>query len=102
MLIRLGYDILFDIPGPAAMVAMLHVHPSRAADLREPDELQLTPPAPTETYIDSFGNICTRFVALAGELRLYNSTLIEDSGEPDEINPAALQVPVQDLPAEVL
>ena len=102
MLIRLGYDIQFDIPAPVPMVAMLHVHPSRTADLREPDELQLTPAAPVDLYQDSFGNICSRFVAPAGQLRLYNSTLIEDSGEPDQVNPGARQVPVQDLPSEVL
>ena len=36
MFIRLGYDIEFEIPAPVAMVAMLSVHPSRAADLRAP------------------------------------------------------------------
>jgi transglutaminase-like putative cysteine protease len=84
------------------MVAMLHVHPSRTADLREPDELRLTPAAAVDTYHDSFGNICTRFVAPAGQLRLYNSTLIQDSGEPDLVSPGARQVPAQDLPSEVL
>jgi hypothetical protein len=34
MLIRLGYDIQFEIPSPVAMVALLSVHPSRAGDLR--------------------------------------------------------------------
>jgi transglutaminase-like putative cysteine protease len=102
MLIRLGYDIQFDIPAPVPMVAMLHVHPSRTADLREPDELRLSPTAPLDMYHDSFGNICSRFVAPAGELRLYNSTLIEDSGETDPVSPGARQAPVQDLPSEVL
>jgi transglutaminase-like putative cysteine protease len=102
MLIRLGYDIQFDIPAAVPMVAMLHVHPSRKADLREPDELRLTPAASVDKYHDSFGNICTRYVAPAGQLRLYNSTLIEDSGEPDLVNPRARHVPVQDLPSEVL
>jgi transglutaminase-like putative cysteine protease len=102
MLIRLGYDIQFDIPAPVPMVAMLNVHPSRTADLREPDELQLTPAAPVDLYDDSFGNICSRFVAQPGPLRLYNSTLIQDSGEPDPVNPGARQAPVQDLPSEVL
>jgi len=102
MLIRLGYDIHFDIPAPVAMVAMLHVHPSRIADLREPDELRLTPETPLEMYRDSHGNICSRFVAPAGPFRLYNSTLIEDSGEPESSHPGARQVPVQDLPPEVL
>ena len=43
MLIRLGYDIQFEIPAPVAMVGMLHVHPSRVGDLREPDEIIITP-----------------------------------------------------------
>jgi transglutaminase-like putative cysteine protease len=102
MLIRLGYDIQFDIPAPVPMVAMVNVHPSRIADLRSPDDLQLTPPVPIEIYHDSFGNICSRFVAPAGHFRLYNSTVIEDSGEPDLVYPEARQLPVQDLPPDVL
>ena len=39
MLIRIGYDIQFDIPAPVPMVALLHVHPSRDKDLIEPDTL---------------------------------------------------------------
>ena len=43
MLIRLGYDIQFQIPTSVAMVALLSVHPSRACDLLEPDELKTEP-----------------------------------------------------------
>ena len=43
MLIRLGFDIQFEIPSPVAMIALYHVHPSRRADLREPDEPRITP-----------------------------------------------------------
>ena len=43
MLIRLGYDIGFNVPAPVTIVAMLHVHPSRERDLLEPDELKLDP-----------------------------------------------------------
>ncbi len=46
MLIRLGYDIGFNIPAPVTIVAMLHVHPSREPDLLEPDELKLDPDSP--------------------------------------------------------
>jgi transglutaminase-like putative cysteine protease len=46
--------------------------------------------------------MCSRFVAPPGRLRLYNSTLIEDSGQPDVVNPGACEVPVQDLPPETL
>ncbi len=102
MLIRLGYDIEFNIPAAVPIVAMLHVHPSRAADLKEPDELRTDPETPVEHYTDSFGNVCSRFVALPGTLRLYNQTLIEDSGELDTFEPSARQIPVGELPPEVL
>ena len=29
MLIRLGFDIQFEVPSPVAMVALFHVHPTR-------------------------------------------------------------------------
>ena len=102
MLIRLGYDIQFELPAPVAMVTLLNVHHSRVADLREPDILRVNPGVPVHSYTDSFGNLCCRFAAPPGHLRLYNSTLIEDSGKPDEVNPDARQLPVEELPTEVL
>ena len=35
--IRAGYEIIYDSPRPAPKVFMLHVHPSRVADLVTPD-----------------------------------------------------------------
>jgi transglutaminase-like putative cysteine protease len=102
MLIRLGYDLQFDIPAPVAIIALLTVHPSREADLREPDVLRADPEVVVEPYEDIFGNICSRFLAPAGQLRLSNSTLIEDSGHPDPVDVTAEQVPVEKLPTEVL
>lgn len=102
MLIRLGYDIRFEIPCPVPIVALLNVHPSREADLLQPDPLQVDPITKLDRYIDSFGNHCTRFVAPTGNLRLYSSTLIEDSGEPDAQDFSAREIAVGDLPVEVL
>jgi hypothetical protein len=86
MLIRLAYDIQFEIPATVAMVTLLNVHPSRVADLLKPDELQTEPKLEVSHYIDSFGNRCARFVAPPGQLRLFGSTLIRDSGTADEVN----------------
>jgi transglutaminase-like putative cysteine protease len=102
LLIRLGFDIQFDIPAPVAMIAMYHVHPSRRADLREPDEPSLSPDVPRTEYEDSFGNVCTRFVAPTGSFRIFHSTLVEDSGKPDAVYPEATQSQVEDLPSDVL
>ena len=102
MILRIGYDIQFEIPAPVTMVALLNVHPSRVADLRAPDELHSDPALHIESFPDSFGNRCSRFVAPQGALRLSNSTLIYDSGLPDPVSPDAREVPVQELPPEVL
>lgn len=102
MLIRLGYDLQFQIPAPVAIVAMLHVHLSRTADLRATDELHTDPDVPVDLYTDSFGNTVARLFAPAGTMRLYNSTVIEDSGLPDPVRPEAEQLPVEKLPSDVL
>jgi transglutaminase-like putative cysteine protease len=115
MLIRLGYDIRFDVPAPLAFVAQLKVHPSRIADLREPDILKVESsdfgyfPAedgssvlPTHEYTDAYGNICSRFLAPRGHLKLSNSTLIEDSGLVDPVAWDAKEIPPQELPDDVL
>jgi transglutaminase-like putative cysteine protease len=102
MLIRLGYDIGFNVPAPVTIVAMLHVHPSRERDLLEPDELKLDPDVPHTSYIDSFGNRCSRFVAPPGPITLSCSTLIEDSGLEDPAPIDAREHPVAELPNETL
>jgi len=102
MILQLGYDIQFDLPGPVTIITLLNVHPSRVPDLLSPDELRVEPATRTESFIDSFGNRCMRLVAQKGALRLSNSTQISDSGLPDAVSPNAREVPVQDLPHDVL
>jgi len=102
MLLRAGYEIEFELPAPAAIVTLLSVHPSRKGDLRAPDELRIEPETSSDTFLDSFGNRCTRFLAPQGTVRLSNSTLIADSGLHDPVAPAAREVPVHKLPPDVL
>ena len=78
------------------------MHPSREPDLREPDELHIEPQVRTDQYVDQFGNQCTRFLAPQGRLRLWNSTLIQDSGNQDQVNYMARQHPVEELPFDHL
>jgi transglutaminase-like putative cysteine protease len=102
MKIRLGYDIAFETPQEVAVVAMLHVHPSRIPDLRQPDVLETNAGVTKDEYVDSFGNRCARLVAPAGELQLRGCTLIEDSGAPDATGEGAAENPVAALPTETL
>jgi len=102
MLVRLGYDIQFNLLGEVAMVTMLNVHPSRVPDLLEEDELHIEPELPITRYIDGFGNRCVRFVAPPGRLRLSSSTLILNPDTPDPVQWKAREHPVGELPNEVL
>jgi transglutaminase-like putative cysteine protease len=102
MLIRLGYELVFNLAEPVPMLLLLYTHPSRAASLRQPDRVRTEPSVPVSEFIDWFGNRCGRVVAPAGRFRVWNDTVIEDSGEPDPVCPDAPQHAVEDLPAEAL
>jgi transglutaminase-like putative cysteine protease len=102
MLLRLGYDLLFDVPAPTPMLLLLCTHPSRAGSLRAADQPQAEPDVPIELFTDGFGNRCGRLLAPAGKLRLRGDTLVEDSGQPDPVCPDAREHPVQELPVDVL
>jgi transglutaminase-like putative cysteine protease len=102
LLIRVGFDIQFQVPSEVAMVALLSVHASRAQDLLEADQLKAEPAVPITQYTDWYGNRCSRLVAPPGLLRLTNSTLVRCPDEPDEVNTDARELAVRDLPNEVL
>jgi len=102
MMIRVGYELVFQVPARTPMLLMLYTHPSRAASLREADQVHVEPGVPVEEFTDLFGNRCGRLVAPPGKLRLWNVTSVEDSGEPDEVRPSAQQQPVEHVPPEVL
>jgi transglutaminase-like putative cysteine protease len=70
--------------------------------LLQPDTLRTEPLVEVTTYLDTFGNRCARFTAPQGTLRLSGSTLIRDSGAPDRVNLAAREIPVSDLPHDLL
>lgn len=102
MKIHLGFELAFECPQPTPMILMLSVHPSRVPDLLTIDTLVADPPVPISVYRDSFGNRCTRIVAPQGVLRLSSSSIINDSGHADPVNPYARETPVEALPDEVL
>ena len=102
MLINIGFDIAYTAPQPTPMVVMLSVHPSRVADLVAPEHIVCDPPAPIRYYHDSFGNWCGRLVLPSGRAVLSNRATVRDSGRPDVVAPDAQQIPVENLPDEVI
>jgi transglutaminase-like putative cysteine protease len=102
MKIRVGYELVYECPGPTPMVVTLNVHSSRAADVIESEPLLLDPPLPVESYVDSYGNCCCRIVAPAGRIRLSSTAVVLDEGNPDPVLPWLQQRPVEDLPQDAL
>ncbi len=109
MRVQSEFDIRFNLPARTTVVALLHLYPTVAASLVQPEILRVesgdlgnsTLLAPS-FYTDAFGNLCSRFAAPAGPLRLLGSSLLELPAEPDEINPDALQADIEALPNDTL
>ncbi len=102
MRLRLGCRLKYEMQQATPMIAMLNVHFSRFPDLEQADFLRSVPTVPFESYRDSFGNWCTRFVAPEGLFELGTDVICRDAGAPDPVAPDAIQHAVQDLPADTL
>lgn len=102
MKIRAGYEISFDCTRPTPMLLVLSVHASRLPDLLSPQHILFDPPVSAAHYRDGFNNVCTRVVAPTGRLTVSTNFLIHDTGLPDIVEPDAPQVPVEQLPDDVL
>jgi transglutaminase-like putative cysteine protease len=102
VLIKVGYDIIFDHPVATPMVAMLYLHPSCQPAIRRNEYLLVEPQTEIGDYVDSFGNRCGRLISPPGRVRLWNDAVLEDSGEPDRQNAAAQQRRIQDLPHDAI
>jgi transglutaminase-like putative cysteine protease len=102
MLIRAGYEISIACDNETPLMALVSLHPSRAGDLRSPAIIASSGPAPLEASLDEFGNLRTRTVAPAGILKLSTQFVVQDSGLPDEVAPAAREVPITELPDEAV
>ena len=102
MLIKIGFDLEFEVAAPTPMILLLFIHPSRRADLRSEERLVVHPNVPVTRYTDLFGNICGRILAPAGRVRLSLDAVIEDSGQPGRQPLDVLPHRVEDLPDEAL
>jgi transglutaminase-like putative cysteine protease len=102
MEIKVGFEISYAAMQPTPMVTMLSIHPSRYSDIVGTESITAEPDTPIGFYRDSFGNVCGRLVAPAGGVTLRGSALVRDSGLPDTIVPSAQQLPIEQLPDDVL
>ncbi len=102
MLIKIGYEFIFQVQMPSLMLLMVALHPDRENSVRRHKGMIVEPYLPVQEFSDVYGNRCRRIFPPAGPLRLWDEIVVEDSGLPDPVMPWARQHLAQELPAETL
>lgn len=101
MRVRVGCEFGYDSSWPTASVMLVKPQLDPAHRILE-EAWEAAPKIQEREYLDGFNNRCERFVLPPGEAILRYDALVEVSGAPDDVNPAAAQNPVEALPDEVL
>jgi transglutaminase-like putative cysteine protease len=102
MQIRVGFELVYQLPQPTPMILTLDVHHTRAADIVSLDRLATDPHVPISAYRDGFGNWCSRLVAPPGRIRITNGAIVKDTGLIDPVVPGAWQHTIESLPEDTL
>jgi transglutaminase-like putative cysteine protease len=101
MLLRVGCEFAYESPAPTPAVVL--VRPHLVPDHRiVRGQWTITPPTPSHGYLDLFQNRCERLILPTGASTLCYDAVVEVSGEPDPVAPDAPQLPVEQLPDEML
>ncbi len=101
MHIRVGCEFSYEATWPTPTVLLVQPHPvGEHTIVRE--EWQLTPQLAMHAYHDIYGNLCQRLLLPQGDHTLRYDAIIEVADTWDEVSPAAPQLPVEDLPDDVL
>lgn len=102
MLIKYGFGIAISVPQPTPLVTLLDVRAERRGDVIEESDFVTSPNVPVSTYRDPFGNLCRRTVAPTGDFAITLGGTILDAGAPDPVDASLREVPVAELPDDVL
>jgi transglutaminase-like putative cysteine protease len=102
MLIRAGYEIAIRSGEPVPMLLALSTNGTLDGRIVGEDRVRAGTPHPLPTYVDTYGNRITRYVAPADVQTLWSDFVVEIGRAADPQSPDARQHAVQDLPDEVL
>lgn len=102
MRIKIGFDITIQRLGPTPLILALELRPEEDWRLDHQPVVMATPDATMTPYIDVFGNRRLRVAEASGPLQLQWRATVEDDGLEDQLDPMALQAPIDDLPEDVM
>ena len=100
MHIRIGYELIFEVPHATAMLLMLYVHPATAHRLRQSERIAVAPFTAIEDFLDPFGNRAARIMAPPGQVQIRYDNVAEDSGLLEPSIAGSSLTPVASLPSE--
>ena len=101
MRIRVGCSFEHTTEGPTPTVWQVRPRLDGPHHLRH-EAWENKPEMAATSYVDAFGNVCDRMLLPAGASTVRFDAVAEVSGEPDEADESASQVPVEELPDETL
>jgi transglutaminase-like putative cysteine protease len=99
--LRVGCEFKYNVSAPT--VATVQVRPRSDARHQLVTETWTTqPPTPVDEYADLYGNPVKRFVMPVGELALRYDAIVNVPDEQEPDGTAAPQLPVDEVPGEIL
>src|SRR5437588_955794 len=101
MQVRVGCEFRYEVTWPTPTVMQVQPHLDGASRVLH-ETWQTSPDIPFHIYHDIYDNICQRFVMSPGEQVLRYDAVVEVSESADEVAPNAVQMPVEELPDDVL
>lgn len=102
MQIRIGHELVFEVPQPTTMLLMLYVRPEVALSLQQPEGIVVEPAIPVESFVDWFGNRAARVIVPAGTTRIRYDNVVTVGGAPEPVIEGLPLVPLAALPPEAL
>ncbi len=101
MYIRVGCEFDYEATWPTPTVLLVQPHPE-GLHIVVSEEWQMTPPLAIHAYHDIYNNLCQRLILGEGKHLLRYNAIVKVADTWDDIAPDAKQLPVEDLPDEVL
>jgi transglutaminase-like putative cysteine protease len=102
MQIQAGYEISLHCAATTALIGLLSVHPSRTSDVVTTSGIVSNHGAPLQSFVDGFGNVCTRTTTPIGVLRLSTTFVIEQPLIAADSGGYAEEVAVDHLPDQAV
>jgi transglutaminase-like putative cysteine protease len=99
--VRVGCEFSYKALGPTPTIWQVRPRPEGPHKLVT-ERWETTPAVPVSSYLDAYGNLCNRLMLPEGSTTVRFDAVMEVPEGIDDADPAAAQVPIEQLPDEAL